>query len=303
MTVSDYLAWLLTGERVGDQSTASLTGIWQPHAADWWAEGLDAAGVTRERLSVLRPPGTPVARTCAAAQQSLGLPAGIPFAVGALDHVAAAYGAGIGAISPCCDSTGTVIAIVYLTASYDPSPDYCVGPAAGGLFCKLAYHANGASLLEWHQKKSAPERGVGDLLEGAFADGIAPPLPGVEVSEDSARRVRFSGELPHHGLAHRTRALVEMLTANLAELVGRVGPEGGLPCILATGGGARSPEWLQLKADTIGVPFVTVQNPEPACFGAALFASAAAGWYPDVADASAALVRVAARYEPRKGRR
>ncbi|MCX7018279.1 MAG: FGGY family carbohydrate kinase [bacterium] len=299
MSISDYLAWLLTGERVGDQSTASLLGIWQPEKAAWWREGLDAAGIDSSRLSALLPPGMAAGHTGAAAGELFGLSLRTPVAAGALDHVAAAYGAGIGALSPCCDSTGTVLAVVCLADSYDPSPDYCVGPAPGERYYKLAFHSNGARLLEWHQKRRVPERGVGELIAESFMAGIAPPLPFVDLIEDDKRSIGFRDVLPHHSIAHHTRALVELLTSNLAELVARVAPGRNFPCILATGGGAHNPDWLQLKADILGTPFVTVTNPEPACFGAALFASTAAGWHKTVTEASRAMVKTAAHYYPK----
>ena len=61
--------------------------------------------------------------------------------------------------------------------------------------------------------------------------------------------------------------------------------------MLACGGGARSPFWRQMMADVFGLPVQTVQAPESPALGAAILAGVAAGVYPDVPSASAALVR------------
>jgi len=67
----------------------------------------------------------------------------------------------------------------------------------------------------------------------------------------------------------------------------------------AVGGGARSPLWLQLKADICQVPLRVPQVTEAACLGAALLAGVAAGIYPDVATAVTQTVHLQRRIEPR----
>jgi xylulokinase len=69
----------------------------------------------------------------------------------------------------------------------------------------------------------------------------------------------------------------------------------------AVGGGARSPLWLQLKADICQIPLRVPRVTEAACLGAALLAGAGAGTYPDLATAVARTVRLDRRVEPRPG--
>jgi xylulokinase len=66
----------------------------------------------------------------------------------------------------------------------------------------------------------------------------------------------------------------------------------------AVGGGARSPLWLQLKADICQVPLRVPQVTEAACLGAALLAGVAAGVYPDLAAAVAQTVHLERHIEP-----
>jgi xylulokinase len=67
----------------------------------------------------------------------------------------------------------------------------------------------------------------------------------------------------------------------------------------AVGGGARSPLWLQLKADICRIPLRVPQVTEAACLGAALLAGTAAGTYPDLGTAVERTVRLEQRVEPR----
>jgi xylulokinase len=66
----------------------------------------------------------------------------------------------------------------------------------------------------------------------------------------------------------------------------------------AVGGGARSPIWLQLKADICRVPLRVPQVTEAACLGAALLAGAAAGVYPDIVAAAEQTAHLTRRVEP-----
>jgi xylulokinase len=67
----------------------------------------------------------------------------------------------------------------------------------------------------------------------------------------------------------------------------------------AVGGGARSPLWLQLKADICRVPLHVPQVTDAACLGAALLAGVGAGVYPDLETAVAQTVHLERRVEPR----
>ena len=100
MTMSDFLTRLMTGERAGSSGTASLLGLWNL-PVEWWQAALDACVSTRVFLSRLFPPGTVVGRTSGSATELFGVPKGIPFAVGSLDHHMAALAAGSGPRLPC----------------------------------------------------------------------------------------------------------------------------------------------------------------------------------------------------------
>jgi sugar (pentulose or hexulose) kinase len=66
----------------------------------------------------------------------------------------------------------------------------------------------------------------------------------------------------------------------------------------AVGGGARSPRWLQIRADILGRPVRTLKVREAACLGAAILAGTAAGVYSTVDEGVLRTVRLGQTYEP-----
>jgi xylulokinase len=68
--------------------------------------------------------------------------------------------------------------------------------------------------------------------------------------------------------------------------------------LVASGGGARSDEWLQIKADILGLPTVRLETTEAGTLGAAIVAGAATGVYRDVRHGIETAVRRADRFRP-----
>jgi xylulokinase len=96
LTLADYLTFALTGECVGDASTAAFLGLYDLAQRRWWLAALAACRVEAAQLASPLAPGTVAGRTVPRAMELLGLPAGVPFAVGGLDHHVAALGSGLG---------------------------------------------------------------------------------------------------------------------------------------------------------------------------------------------------------------
>lgn len=281
MTISDYLAFGLTGRRVGDASTAVLTGVYDLPNRSWWPAALARFGIDENQLSTPMLPGTPCGLTSARAAELLGLPPGVPFAVGALDHHAAALGAGIGQLADASLSTGTVLAALMLTDRVIPEAGCIHGPHfAGRNYYRLTFDPNGAGQLEEFQRRRAPELGIEELL----------------------RQAEHAGEVPDAGsigLGAAVNEILRRISRSQLRLLSQVAHIHTVRKVTATGGGARSPYWLQLTADTLGLPVIAVASPERACLGAAVFAATAAGLWPDINTAAANMVRAAREFAPR----
>ena len=301
MTISDYLVFSLTGLRVGDAGTASLLGVWNQHEQAWWDEALRTLRIDRSQLSAPLRPGTVAGELTVEGARRLGLKAGVPVVVGSLDHHVAAIGAGGGTVAPCSESTGTALACLKIAEQYAPKVNCCTGPAVDPQqVFQLAFSKNGAEALEWYQRRHRPELSIPELVD------LAREVPiGCEglVAEPEAGRYEaldgFKNRSGRHGHGHFVRAIMESTTASLGHLVDSLFPAGRPERIVATGGGARSDFWLQMKADALGIEFVRPECGEPACMGAAMLAAVAADWFCDVHAVSEAWVKPSAVFAPR----
>ena len=86
-----------------------------------------------------------------------------------------------------------------------------------------------------------------------------------------ASAVLFGLDRGSFDAAHIARAVMEGAMLNLGYGVARMRKLGLAPGeVRATGGGAKSRLWLQIAADVLGAPVVTLQEQEAAAFGAAL---------------------------------
>jgi xylulokinase len=66
----------------------------------------------------------------------------------------------------------------------------------------------------------------------------------------------------------------------------------------AIGGGSKSDEWTQTKADVTGLPVDALDVSEAGCLGVAMLAGTAIGVWPSIEDAVSQLVRVRRSFEP-----
>jgi xylulokinase len=308
LTISDYLAFMMCGEAVGDEGTTALLGLWDLQRRRWWADGLRATGLVPEQLANPLPPGTLAGAVTHEGAARMCIPAGIPLAVGSLDHHMAAIGAGLGVLAPATESTGTVLCALRGAEAYVPCSDYCVGPGTleiGGnhCFCQFAFDDNGATPLAWYQRTQAPDLTINELLD--LAREVPPGADGMRFEPSGHGELsiaQFVGVGREPGLrrspGHYVRAILENVSAGLAGLIARLFPDSAPEAVCATGGGARSDLWLQIKADMLGVPFVRTACAEPACLGAAMVAGVACGWYGTLQEAGHGMVSEAERFEP-----
>jgi len=245
---------------------------------------------------------------------------GTPVVAGAGDQAAQAVGTGIvgpGVISVTLGTSGVVFAAA---ERYQPEP-------AGRLhtFCHAVpgrWHWMGVMLsaggsFRWlRDALGQPERAQAlatgqdpyDLL-ASQAQTVAPGCEGLIFlsyltgertphADPNARGV-FFGLTVRHTKGHLIRAVLEGVSYGLRdslELLRELGVE--IRQVRATGGGARSPVWLQILADVFGAEIVTVNVAQGAAYGAALLAAVGVGIFPDVPTACAHTVRVTARFEP-----
>ena len=312
----DYLLWWLTGEYLTDPSTASGFGCYELASGGWHA-GIAAAGGFGEAPSVgngaitggvgdtatagsaaglaMLPKvvAAMAARPlCGRAAETLGLPAGIPVAVGAADSVLGLLGLGVRAPGEVAYIAGTSSVIMGLSDRLvvDAAHRYLVTPLAGvaGWGLEMDLLSTGSAVHWLARTLGLGEGGEEALMELASraplgANGLS-FLPFLSLGEqgalwDANLRGSLLGISLGHTRADIARALIEGIVLESRRCLA-VLDEAGLPRgpISIAGEGGSSRFFRRLLADASGRTVLRdpVERPYSA-LGAAAIAAQAVG--------------------------
>ncbi len=310
LLLEDYLLHLLTGRFVSEKTLQTSTGWFSLRGDGWWHEALDAAGLSENHLPELLESGVQAGSLTAQAAGLLDLCPGIPVFTGAMDQVSASFALNCLRPGAAMETTGTALVTGAVLRGLD-------GMGQPGLprttvyrhvtphgYMLLPIGNTGGMSLSWFRDRFCPDADYAGLCRMAQS---TPPgaegllfLPFLDGSVDpdfcpEARGVFFGASLST-GREHFARAILEgvaHLLSDLLDVMTRWGAPAGP--VISLGGGARSPEWEQIKADICGREFLTLKCEEAAALGAALLAGRGAGLFPRDAAPSFA---IGARYEP-----
>jgi xylulokinase len=296
----DYVRLRLTGEHAIDVADASGTLLFDVARRRWSEEVLDALEIPSDWLP----------RTLESPEISGQTRDGTPVAAGAGDQAAGALGVGIDRPGPISVVLGTSGVVFAALPAFHADPE-----ARVHAFCHAVpggWHAMGVMLsaagsLRWLMDAFAPATPYDELVAeadqvGPGADGVLflPYLSGERTPHaDPNARAAFVGL----ALAHRRGALARAVLEGVAyglrdslELLRELGvrPELGR----ASGGGARSPLWIEIVASVLGLPLELTAVEEGGAYGAALLGGVAAGVFADIHEAVATCVRARERLEP-----
>ncbi len=321
LLVEDFLLYRLTGQLVTDWSLQSSSLLLDIHTQGWWQPMLDVVGIGPEQLAHPLAPGQIVGPLTRAGAQALGLSPQTVVVSGGLDQVVGALGSGNLAAGGLTEATGGALAIVATLdhPAYDPLRRVPLHlHASPGLYCLLPWGQTAGMALQWFRDQfyaletEAAARAGQDIyaLMAQAAAGVPPGSDGLVVLPhlegaatpefNPAARAVFFGATLRHTRAHFVRAIMEAVAYMLRKNLELVTPAGGpLPAIRSIGGGARSPLWLQIKADVLQTPVTAVAVEEVTCLGAAMLAAVALGCQPNLAVAAAQMVTLGPTLAPR----
>jgi xylulokinase len=255
----DYLGFRMHGRRVTDPSDASGTS-WFDVAERRWSPRLCALSATDPRWLPEVLDGTEVAGTLLPGPAAeLGLPAGLPIAVGGGD--AAAGAVGIGAVSPGDGfiSLGTSGQLFVTTPDYRPNPEsrvHAYAHTVPGRWFQMAAMLNGARPIAW--LADLLRRPIEDLLAEAETSPpgplFLPYLTGERTPHgDTEIRGGFYGLGETTSQGSLMRAVVEAIAFTFADAMRALSQAGTDPGpLLAVGGGTRSDFLMQTIADVTG---------------------------------------------------
>ncbi len=317
MLMEDCIVYLLTGTAQIDYSLATRTMAFDIHSLCWSKEILNAAGVDGSMLSKPVPTGTSAGCIRAELAAELGLPNDTIIVSVSHDQVAAAVGSGVFDESATVDGAGTVECLTPVFTDYDASAmarnGYCIVPfITPGRYVTYAFSYTGGALVKWfinqlggHAVHNAPGS-VYDYLEGE-SDGIPTGLlvlPHFSGAATPYMDAGSKGAILGLTLAHTQkdiyRAIMEGVCYEMRLNQERLAEAGiAVAPLRATGGGAKSSVWLQMKADILNVPVTALLTAEAGATGSAMLVGVAAGIYADLAKAAKAMIREKRTYYPR----
>ena len=297
MLVEDYVIWLLTGRAAIDHSLAARTGAFDIRRLRWSREILDAAGLDAALLS------EPVATGAAVGAD----PDGTLVVAAGHDQVACAAGAGVFEPGVAAEGAGTVECMTPVFAEIPANPrfhsdNYCAVPYFGR-FVTYAYSYTGGELLRWcrdalcrrsHEElQSGPCDGPTGLLVLPHFAGAATPYM------DSGSRGAIVGLSLATTDRDIYRACMEAVAYEMRLNRERLAASGvAFDRLVATGGGAKSRLWVQMKADVLGIPIETLETDDAGTVGCAMMAGLACGAFGSIAEAAAKMVRRVGRFDP-----
>ncbi len=307
----DYVQFKLTGEYAMDRAGGAGTMLFDIRQRTWSGEVLEALEINPEWL----PPtfeGTEITSVVSeAAAEVTGLIPGIPVVGGGGDQAAAAVGTGAveeGVVSLSLGTSGVVFATMDTPAIEPKGRLHAFCHSVPGKWHLMGVMLSAAGSLRWHRDTLTPGVDFSEIVAAASgisagSDGLffLPYLTGERTPyPDPFARGGYIGLTVRHTLPHLTRSVLEGVSYGLRdgfELMKAAGLS-DISQVRVTGGGAKSPVWVQILADILNVELVTVSAEEGAAFGAALLAATGTGAFDSIPSACKSVIQITSRAAP-----
>lgn len=319
----DFVYAMLGVEPVVDYSLASRTLLFDIVKLAWSEEILDAAGIPQSKLPCVAASGQVIGRIPREVCGELGLSDTAVAVTGGFDQACAALGAGVVFPGMAADGLGTVECITVglgrpnlgkeMLANSYPCFPHCLH----GMYATLAFSYSGGNLLRWYRDNFAKSeveqaqktgRNAYELILAELPVHVGGPLvlphfvgTGTPWADPLSRGAILGLTLNTTGpqiLRSLLESVVFELKLNLDCLDGcgiRVDQ------LRATGGGARSPAWMQMKADVTGLEVTSMAVSEAGALACAMLTATALERFRDLGDAAASWVKAGRTYTPEPG--
>lgn len=316
LLICDYLGYKLTGERVIDCGLAARTGAFNIRERAFDREILSAFGIDASLFSRPKPAGSIVGKVKGELLRECGAAGDVTLVLGSHDQICSALGAGAVKAGDAVDGMGTVECI---TALFEQVPadvrmgreGYPLVPyAVEGLYCTYILNYSGGLLVNWfknallHGYKGEADSFFSYIEEGMKGGptGIL-TLPYFAGAATPFQNINAKGAILNLSVAATDsdvyRSILEGTAMEMrfnSEILKKYGIR--IRGAVATGGGANSEKWLQLKADIQNVPYKTLRSSEGGLCGCAVLQAAAMGSAKDLGEAAQVFVRYRKKFVP-----
>jgi ribulose kinase len=310
----DFMTLRLTGEKAASLNNVSLRWHYSTDRGGFpvtLLEKLGLGALLQKWPSRVVAPGEVVGGLCASAASELGLSQSVKVVQGGADALIGMIGLGVAKPGQLALITGSS----HLQFGVADKPLHA--PGIWGSYPNMVYpdryiieggQTSTGSIIAWlgrmmngtmdmdalNAKAAALEPGAEGLLVQDHFQGNRTPYT------DALSRGAIVGLTLAHEPHHIFRAIMEGISFGTRAILDAMAEAGYRGQEITVGGGASaSPLWLQIHADTAGLPVCVPQSRDAPSVGAAVLAAHGAEHFASIDDGIAAMVRPGKRIEPR----
>ncbi|MCT3037895.1 xylulokinase [Leuconostoc mesenteroides] len=307
----DYLRYRMTGKLAMDYSDAAGTVVLNVTKKCWSTDIAEAFDLPSSFFPDLIASTDFAGHISESYATFSGLTTQTKVYGGAADNAAGAIGAGLLKSNMVMSSIGTsgVVAKFEDNADIDyhgeihffnhaiPNKYYSMGVtlAAGDAnsWFKRVFGET-QSFSAWLREAEQSSVGANGLLFTPYISGERTPYPDADI------RGSFLGLDRKHQRGDFIRAVLEGIIFSFKDIMTIYDQQGvDFDTIIAIGGGAKLPLWLQIQADIFGKRVTTLENEQGPGLGAAIIAATGLGWFDSVQEAAQSFLSFGMVYEPK----
>lgn len=320
LLMEDFIVFKLSGALQIDYSLAARTMAFDIRNKCWSKEIFEASGVDVNLMAKPVPAGTYAGEMLPDIAKKVGISGSVKIVNGCHDQVAAALGSGVFSPGQAVDGTGTVECVTPVFDSIPTSKElyekgYAVVPFVfDGTYVCYALSFTGGATLKWYRDcfaqyetklanesgknvfaeldKKTSEEPTGILVLPHFAGAANPYM-------DNGSKAAVIGLTLETTEIDLYKALMEGVTYEIMNNIETLESFGIKPqTIYATGGGASSPVWLNIKADILKREITVPDAKEVGACGTCMLTAVATGVFDDLYSAKDKFVRYGKTYKP-----
>lgn len=300
----DFIVYKLTGKRQIDYSLAARTMGFDIGKKCWNDEIFEIAGINKNKMS------EPVCGGTVAGNAGIEGFENTIIISGCHDQLAAVIGAGVFEEGTAVDGTGTVECIVPVFGKIPKSKSFFDDgyPVLPHILDKkyicYALSFTGGAALKWFRDNFCSDKSYKELDSMVSNDPtgilIMPHFAGAaNPYMDENSKAVFSGLTLGTTKMDLYRAIMEGVTYEMLLNFERISEENIIiKKLYATGGGASSSVWLQIKSDILGMKITALDTPEVGAVGTVMLAAVSVGLCRDIYEAKEIFVKEGKTYYP-----
>ena len=308
----DFLTYKLTGDWAASLDNVGLRWHYRNRDGGWpgslvRALGLDA--LLEKWPPRVVPPGEVIGTLTATAAVELGLPQSVKVVQGGADALIGMIGLGVAQPGQLALITGSS------HLQFGVTEEALSAPGVWGAYADIVYpgryiveggQTSTGSIINWLGRLTGGHDF--DALNEAAA-ALPPGSEGLIVQDhfqgnrtpytDAHSRGAILGLTLAHEKHHLFRAIMEGISFGTKAILRAFGEAGYTATEITAGGGASASDlWMQIHADTSGLPIRIPASADAPCTGSAILAAHGAGHYASIDEGIAGMVRPGRLIEP-----